>query len=71
MEDAAIKYRLAIESARKHRFIHEEAVASEQAAVFHKEMGNHNLADELVKRALECCAIKRGEPIRRSIYSLK
>lgn len=54
MEEAAVKYRLAIESARKHRFIHEEAVASEQAAVFHKEMGNNNLADELVKRALEC-----------------
>ena len=54
MEDAATKYRLSIESARKHRFIHEEAVASEQAAAFHKEMGNNDLADELMKRALEC-----------------
>jgi len=54
MEDAATKYRLAIESSQKHRFVHEEAVACEQAADFHMEMGNKDLADKLMKRALKC-----------------
>jgi len=54
MEDAATKYRLAIESSHTHRFVHEEALACEQAATFHMEIGNSDLADDLMKRALEC-----------------
>lgn len=54
MEDAATKYRLAIESSHKHRFVQEEAVACELAAAFHMEMGNSDLVDALLKRALEC-----------------
>ena len=51
---AAAKYELAIESSKKHRFVHEEAVACEQAAAFHEEVGNKDLADELMRRALKC-----------------
>jgi len=54
MESAATKYRKAIESSHKHRFVHEEAVACEQAAAFHEECGNEDLADELMRRALKC-----------------
>mmetsp|Transcript_19347 Transcript_19347/g.27551 ORF Transcript_19347/g.27551 Transcript_19347/m.27551 type:complete len:362 (+) Transcript_19347:2-1087(+) len=54
MEDAATKYKQAIESSHKHRFFQEEAVACEQAAAFHMEIGNSDLADNLMKRALKC-----------------
>ena len=54
IEDAATNYRLAIESSQKHRFVHEEALACEQAAEFHKKIGNKDLADELITRATEC-----------------
>jgi hypothetical protein len=54
MDCAAAKYKLAIESSKKHRFVHEEAVACEQAAAFHEEVGNKDLADELMRRALKC-----------------
>jgi len=35
MEKAEVKYNLAIESARRHRFIHEEGLANDLAASFH------------------------------------
>ena len=54
MEKATEKYYLAIESSRKHRFVHEEAVACELAAAFHEKSGSADLVDELMRRAVEC-----------------
>ena len=52
---AAEKYSQAIESARKHRFVHEEAVACELASIFHqKEMSDQDMSSTLMKRSIEC-----------------
>lgn len=54
MDRAAEKYTLAIESSRKHRFVHEEAVACELAAAFHEKLGNADLVEKLTGKAVEC-----------------
>lgn len=54
MDLAAEKYKLAETSSKKHRFIHEEALACELAAAFHKEAGDKKNVAELIDRAVEC-----------------
>lgn len=50
--NAAIEaYEASIESARKHRFIHEEAIACELAAYFCARCGNQKKARELFKQS--------------------
>mmetsp|Transcript_5605 Transcript_5605/g.9522 ORF Transcript_5605/g.9522 Transcript_5605/m.9522 type:complete len:438 (-) Transcript_5605:338-1651(-) len=54
MDRAAEKYMLAQESSKKHRFIHEEALACELAAAFHEKTGNVQFVAELIDRAVNC-----------------
>ncbi|KAK1736831.1 putative AAA ATPase [Skeletonema marinoi] len=54
MDLAAEKYMLAQESSKKHRFIHEEALACELAAAFHEKTGNVLFVVELIDRAVNC-----------------
>jgi len=54
MDCAAEKYKLAEESSKKHRFVHEEALACELAAAFHQKAGNSNLVKELLDKAVKC-----------------
>eukprot|EP00985_Skeletonema_marinoi_P030480 scaffold32239_cov116-Skeletonema_marinoi.AAC.1 len=54
MDRAAEKYKLAQKSSKKHRFIHEEALACELAASFHVKAGNVKFVAELIDRAVNC-----------------
>ncbi len=54
MDQAAEKYKLAEKSSKTHRFLHEEALACELAADFHKKAGNKNFVAELIDRAVKC-----------------
>mmetsp|Transcript_11010 Transcript_11010/g.16564 ORF Transcript_11010/g.16564 Transcript_11010/m.16564 type:complete len:384 (-) Transcript_11010:313-1464(-) len=56
MDRAAEKYKLAQKSSKKHRFVHEEALACELAAAFHVKAGNENaiVVAELIDRAVTC-----------------
>ena len=54
MDHAAEKYKLAQESSKKHRFVHEEALAYELAATFHEKAGNVKFVAELIDRAVNC-----------------
>eukprot|EP00984_Skeletonema_dohrnii_P001496 scaffold481_cov102-Skeletonema_dohrnii-CCMP3373.AAC.1 len=56
MDFAAEKYKLAQESSKKHRFVHEEALACELASAFHVKAGNENaiVVAELIDRAVTC-----------------
>ena len=54
MDLAAEKYKLAQKSSKKHRFIHEEALACELAAAFHEKAGNVQFVAELIDRAVNC-----------------
>eukprot|EP00985_Skeletonema_marinoi_P025868 scaffold19435_cov73-Skeletonema_marinoi.AAC.3 len=54
MDHAAEKYKLAQESSKKHRFLHEEALACELAANFHEKAGNVKFVAELIDRAVSC-----------------
>ncbi len=51
---AAEKYSQAIESARKHRFVHEEAMGCELASLFHQKMNDQDLSSSLMKRSIDC-----------------
>lgn len=54
MDQAAEKYKLAEKSSKTHRFLHEEALACELAADFHKKAGNNHFVAELIDRAVKC-----------------
>ena len=54
IDRAAEKYKLAEESSKTHRFLHEEALACELAAEFHQKAGNKNFVAELIDRAVKC-----------------
>eukprot|EP00984_Skeletonema_dohrnii_P030979 scaffold22928_cov157-Skeletonema_dohrnii-CCMP3373.AAC.1 len=54
MDRAAEKYKLAQESSKKHRFVHEEALTCELAAAFHEKTGNVQFVAELIGRAVNC-----------------
>ena len=54
MDDATEKYKLAEASSRRHRFVHEEALSCELASTFHKKIGNNDLANELIRKAIKC-----------------
>eukprot|EP00566_Odontella_aurita_P013190 CAMPEP_0113587878 /NCGR_PEP_ID=MMETSP0015_2-20120614/35175_1 /TAXON_ID=2838 /ORGANISM="Odontella" /LENGTH=459 /DNA_ID=CAMNT_0000493631 /DNA_START=1 /DNA_END=1380 /DNA_ORIENTATION=- /assembly_acc=CAM_ASM_000160 len=47
-------YKSAVDTAAKHRFVHEQAVALERAGIFHLEQGNPANASALFKRACTC-----------------
>ena len=51
MEAAAAAYDKAIEAAKEHRFINEQALASERAALFYLEHGNVGLARTYMKKS--------------------
>mmetsp|Transcript_7798 Transcript_7798/g.13753 ORF Transcript_7798/g.13753 Transcript_7798/m.13753 type:complete len:833 (+) Transcript_7798:1125-3623(+) len=48
------KYNLAIESARRHRFIHEEGLANELSSTFHNSNGNIDKAKSHISEARAC-----------------
>lgn len=54
VDDARSMYKLAIESAKVHCFIHEEAVSCELASIFHNTLGEQEQSKLLLKRATEC-----------------
>lgn len=54
LEEAGQLYISSIQSAREHRFMHEEAVASELTAEYLFEMGRQSEAYELYKHSIKC-----------------
>ena len=53
-DKAADEYKMAISSAKKHRFVHEEAIACELAGYFYLKLGKKVFSDSLLKQAYEC-----------------
>jgi len=53
-EKARLNYRLAIESARKHKFVHEEGLANELCSTFHATIGNADKAKSHISEARAC-----------------
>lgn len=53
-EKAAASYEASIRAAREHRFVHEEAMACELAALFFFERGLRPKSCKLYLRSLEC-----------------
>ena len=68
MDRAAEKYMLAQESSKKHRFIHEEALACELAAAFHEKTGNVQFVAELIVRAATCYQTWGAEEKAESLF---
>jgi len=54
LEYAAKSYDEAIKAAKEHRFLNDEALANEKAALFHKENGNKISSAEYLDRAQQC-----------------
>ena len=54
MEKAEEKYNLAIESARRHRFVHEQGLANELFSAFHISNGNIGKAKSHIAEARAC-----------------
>lgn len=54
MEEAEEKYQAAIESARRHRFVHEEGLANELFADFLTSCGKTDQAKLFLTRARAC-----------------
>mmetsp|Transcript_551 Transcript_551/g.1022 ORF Transcript_551/g.1022 Transcript_551/m.1022 type:complete len:228 (-) Transcript_551:107-790(-) len=54
MEEAEEKYNKAIESAHRHRFIHEEGLANDLFSTFHRTSGNLDSATRHVAAARSC-----------------
>eukprot|EP00566_Odontella_aurita_P003396 CAMPEP_0113595088 /NCGR_PEP_ID=MMETSP0015_2-20120614/39452_1 /TAXON_ID=2838 /ORGANISM="Odontella" /LENGTH=1563 /DNA_ID=CAMNT_0000502185 /DNA_START=77 /DNA_END=4769 /DNA_ORIENTATION=+ /assembly_acc=CAM_ASM_000160 len=65
---AAKMYDVAIETAAKHSFQHEQALALERAGIFYLECGDHDAAFEYFKRAHDCYyrwgAMSKAEQIK-------
>ncbi len=59
MEMAKIKFQASIDSARKHRFVHEEGLASELFGMYLEENGNLDEAKQQYALA-RCCYLKWG-----------
>ena len=53
-DKAAEEYQQSMTAAHDHHFVHEEAVGSELAAYFYQDRGRKDLANESMKRAIEC-----------------
>jgi hypothetical protein len=56
-------YDLAIQSAQESRFVHEEGLACELAALHHKAIGNKDKAKQLFSQA-ESCYKAWGSPLK-------
>jgi len=54
MEKAEEKYELAILSARRHRFVHEEGLANELSSAFHTANSNIDKAKSCISEARTC-----------------
>lgn len=52
--EAGRAYDMAIESAKDHRFVHEEALSCELAGNFYDTMGDNERSNQLLRRAKEC-----------------
>ena len=53
-EKAAVCYEASVKAAHKHKFIHEEAIASELAGIFYLERGLHQKSHECFTRSIQC-----------------
>ena len=53
-DEAAAKYKASIKAAQRHKFIHEEATASELAGIFFLERGLHQKSHSHFQHASEC-----------------
>lgn len=53
-DKAAWHYEASIKAAREHKFIHEEAIASECAGIFFLERGLRNKSQTYLRRSFEC-----------------
>ena len=53
-EEAQKQYEAAIDSAKKHKFLHEEGLAMELLGLFHKEVGNTEDAKTMFNNARDC-----------------
>jgi tetratricopeptide (TPR) repeat protein len=60
----------AIRSAHEHRFIHEEAIASELAGMFYQEMGNHQKSYLYLAHSLECYEKWGAHAVARRVGSV-
>eukprot|EP00985_Skeletonema_marinoi_P029200 scaffold27140_cov92-Skeletonema_marinoi.AAC.1 len=65
---AVEKYKLAQESSKKHRFVHEEALTCELAAAFHEKAGNVQFVAELIVRAATCYQTWGAEEKAESLF---
>ncbi len=54
IKEADATYRKAIESARDHRFINEEAISCELAGIFYNAMGKREQSSHHFHKAVEC-----------------
>ena len=53
-EEAQKQYEAAIDSAKKHKFLHEEGLAMELLGLFHKDAGNTEDAKTMFNNARDC-----------------
>jgi hypothetical protein len=60
----------AIRSAHEHKFIHEEAIASELAGMFYQEMGNHQKSYLYLVHSLECYEKWGAHAVARRVGSV-
>ena len=54
LEMAKFKFHASIDSAQRHRFVHEEGLASELFGMFHDENGNKEEAMQQYSHARSC-----------------
>ena len=53
-DKASLCYESSVRAAKQHKFIHEEAIASELAGVFFLERGLHEKSQSFFKHSIEC-----------------